>query len=235
MARVIAHRGSSGHRPENTLPAFELAIEHRADMIETDLHTTRDGVIVLVHDAELDRLGGSGEVAGSTLAQIEALDAGGGERVPRLDRTLDALGARIPWNLEIKKPSRGFYEGIEAEALAAVTSRGLLGETLFSSFYDPVLARLRECSPAARLALLVSERFPEGAVKRALQLGAEAINPQDSVTTPELVEAAHAEGLSVNVFTVDDPGEMRRFRDLGVDGLFTNWPDRLRRMLHEDS
>jgi glycerophosphoryl diester phosphodiesterase len=234
MTRVIAHRGSSGHRPENTAPAFELAIEHDADMIETDLHTTRDGVIVLVHDAELEHLGGQGEVATSSLEEIEALDAGGGARVPRLDRTLDAFGPRIPWNLEIKKPTRGFYEGIEAEALAAVSSRGLLGETLFSSFYDPVLARLRAHSAAARLALLISERFPEGAVSRALELGAEAVNPQAAVTNPELVQAAHAEGLAVYVFTVDDPGEMRRFLEMGVDGLFTNWPDRLRQIIREE-
>jgi glycerophosphoryl diester phosphodiesterase len=232
---VIAHRGASGHRPENTLPAFELAVEHRADMIETDLHATKDGVIVLSHDAELAHLGADGEVADRTLAELLTLDAGAGERVPRLDETLDSFGPRIPWNLEFKKPVHGYYEAIEAGALAAVASRGLLGVTLFSSFYDPVLARLRGHSAEARLALLISRRFPEGAVRRARDLGAEAINPEAAITTPELVEAAHAEGLAVYVFTVDAEAEMRRFLGMGVDGLFTNLPDRMRALLHQDS
>jgi len=232
---VIAHRGASGHRPENTLPAFELAIEQRADMIETDLHTTKDGEIVLVHDAELDSLGGTGEVATATWAEIQTLDAGEGERMPRLSETLDAFGPRIPWNLEIKRPTRGYYEGIEAGALEAVISRGLLGETLFSCFWDPVLARLRERSLEARLALLLSPRHSERPLERALEVGAEAINPWDGMTTPELVAAAHGEGLAVYVFTVDDPGAMRRFLEMGVDGLFTNLPDRMRQILHGDS
>jgi len=232
---VIAHRGASGHRPENTRPAFALAIEQRADMIETDLHVTKDGVIVLSHDAELAHLSAGGEVADRTWAELRALDAGGGEPVPRLDETLDAFGARIPWNLEFKKPTHGYYERVEAEALAAVEARGLLDQTLFSSFYDPILGRLRALSPGARIALLLSRCHPEGAVQRARALGAEAINPEAAITTPELVVEAHAAGLAVYVFTVDPAAEMRRFLDMGVDGLFTNLPDRMAAILREDS
>jgi glycerophosphoryl diester phosphodiesterase len=232
---VIAHRGASGHRPENTRPAFELAIEQRADMIETDLHCTKDGTIVLSHDAELAHLGAEGEVADWTFEALRALDAGGGQPVPTLDETLDAFGPRIPWNLEFKKAVHGYYEGIEAATLAAVESRGLLDQTLFSSFYDPVLARLRAQSPGARIALLLSPRYPEDAVRRARALGAEAINPQASITSPELVEEAHAAGLAVYVFTVDADEEMRRFLHMGVDGLFTNLPDRMAAILREDS
>jgi glycerophosphoryl diester phosphodiesterase len=228
---VIAHRGASGHRPENTTPAFALAIEQRADMIETDLHATKDGVLVLTHDAELERLGGAGEVAGISSSEIRVLDAGGGEPVPFLDATLDAFGARIRWNLEIKKPGRGFYEGIEAKALAAVEARGLLAETLFSCFWDPVLARLRERSGEARLALLLDPRYPEEPVARARALGAEAINPHWSMIDGELLAAAHGEGLAVYAYTVDDAEEIRRLVDLGVDGLFTNHPDRMRALV----
>lgn len=232
---VIAHRGSSGHRPENTRPAFALAIEHRADMIETDLHVTRDGVIVLSHDAELDHLSAQGEVADVTVAELQELDAGSGERVPRLDETLDAFGARIAWNLEFKRPVDGFYEGVEAGTLAAVEARGLLDQTLFSCFWDPVLVRLRALSPGARIALLLSPRHPERAIERARALGAEAINPHFSMVTPELLGEAHAAGMAVYPYTVDPEPEMRRLLDLGVDGLFTNLPDRMRAILHEDS
>ncbi|NNL66574.1 MAG: hypothetical protein HKP30_10050 [Myxococcales bacterium] len=229
--RVIAHRGASGHRPENTTSAFALAIEQRADMIETDLHRTRDGVIVLTHDAGLERLGAEGEVGQRSLAELQALDAGEGERVPVLSETLDAFGARIPWNLEIKKPEDGHYEGIEADALEAVTSRGLLAETLFSCFWDPVLARIRERSAEARLALLLDPRYPHEPIVRARKLGAEAINPHWSMIDADLLAAAHDAGLAVYSYTVDAEDEIRRLVALGVDGLFTNHPDRMRRIV----
>jgi glycerophosphoryl diester phosphodiesterase len=228
---VIAHRGASGHRPENTLPAYELAILQGADMIEIDLHRTRDGEIVITHDEELAGLGGSGEIADRTLAEIGALDAGGGESVPTLAQVLDGFAGRIPFNLELKQSTRGPYPGLEAAALAAAERHGILAHTLFSSFYDPVLRELRRLSPKARLALLLSRRFPNEWLARARALGAEAVNPERPLVDRELVAAAHAEGLAVYVFTVDDEREMRRLLDLGVDGLFTNYPDRMRRIV----
>lgn len=228
---VIAHRGSSGHRPENTLPAYELAVAERADMIEIDLHRTRDGAIVITHDEELAGLGGEGEIADATLAQVRALDAGDGARVPTLDEVLDGFGRRIPFNLELKRGTKRDYDGLEQATLDAVNGRGLLPRMLFSSFFDPVLARLRALSPEARIALLLSRRFPQRAVERAKALGAEALNPEESLVTPELVREAHDAGLAVYVFTVDGEAELRRFLDLGVDGIFTNLPERLRAIL----
>jgi len=228
---VIAHRGASGTLPENTLPAYELAVQQRADMIEIDLHRTRDGETVVAHDEDLAGLGGRGEIAEATLAEVRALDAGNGARVPTLDEVLDTFGARIPFNLELKRGRRADYAGLESAALAAVESRGLLDRTLFSSFYDPVLARLRALSPAARIALLLSPRNPERPLERARSVAAEAVNPSVFLTTPALVEAAHAEGLAVFVFTVDAEDDMRRLLDLGVDGIFTNFPARLRALV----
>ena len=228
---VIAHRGASGQLAENTLPAYELAIEQRADMIEIDLHRTRDGATVVAHDEELSGLGGKGEIAAATLAEVRALDAGGGERVPTLDEVLDRFGERIPFNLELKRGSSATYEGLERAALDAVRERGLLEQTLFSSFFDPVLERLRALEPEARLARLFSPRDPERPLERARAVGAEAISPWLGLLQPELIEAAHAEGLAVYVFTADEEHEMRSLLDLGVDGIFTNFPDRLRALL----
>ena len=228
MTLVIAHRGASGERPENTLSAYTLAVEQGADMIEIDLHRTRDEAIVVTHDELLEGLGGAGEIAGATLAQVRALDAGEGERVPTLDEVLDAFGERIAFNLELKRATDREYAGLEQAALAAVERRGLLPRMLFSSFYDPVLARLRSLSPAARVGLLISRKFPHRAVARAKALGAEALHPEDSIATPELVREAHDAGLLVHVFTVDEETELRRFLDMGVDGIFTNYPRRLR-------
>jgi glycerophosphoryl diester phosphodiesterase len=229
--RVIAHRGASAYRPENTLAAFELAIEQAADMIEVDLHRTRDGAVVVAHDAELERIGGRGEIGDSTLAEVRALDAGAGQRVPTLDELLDGFGARIALNLELKQGSRGAYAGLPALAVSAVRARRLEKRTLYSSFYDPVLHDLRSIDREARIALLISRRAPQGWVERARALGAEAVNPELPLVDRDFVERAHGEGLAVYVFTVDPLEEMQRLLELGVDGLFTNVPDRMRRLV----
>ncbi len=237
--QVIAHRGASGHRPENTLPAYELAIEMRADMIEIDLHRTADGEIVIAHDAELPGLGAAagepGEIGDATLAQVRALDVGQGERVPTLDEVLDGFAARIPFNLEIKWGAAGDYPGIESQTLAALERRGLGKDILFSSFRPSILSRLRERDPSARLGLLTSPSDRTyslaGALDRAAAMACEALNPHWAQVDPELVERAHGAGLAVNVYTVDDPEQMRRMMDLGVDALFTNFPERLRRLV----
>ncbi len=234
---VIAHRGASGYRPENTLPAYELALEMRSDMIEIDLHLTRDGEVVVMHDAELEGLGGVGEVADVSLADVRRLDAGSGARVPTLEEVLDGFGERIPFNLEIKWSTSGDYPDLERLVLAALQRRGLVADSLLSSFRVSVLERLRARAPDARLAVLTSPREQlslEEAIAVAISLGAEALNPHFVQVDAGLVDRAHREGLGVNVYTVDAPKEMRRLIGLGVDGIFTNVPDRLRELLAQN-
>ena len=228
---VIAHRGASGERPENTMAAFALAVEQGADMIETDLHRTRDGAIVIAHDERLPGLSGIGEIGRASLAELRALDLGAGERVPTLDELLDGFAARIPLNLEIKRGGEGTYPGLEVEVLAALAARGLGPSILFSSFHDAVLRRLREADPGARLGVLVSARAPSDWLARCEAVGAEAVHFWKGIAAPEAIEAAHARGLAVHVYTVDDPVEMRDLLERGCDGLFTNYPARMRRLL----
>ncbi len=226
---VIAHRGSSGERPENTLPAFERAIEQSADMIETDLHLSRDGVVVIHHDAVLERLGEQGEIREYLARELAAMNAAPGhairEKMPTLLDLLDGFGERMRFNLELKVGREDVtYDGLEEIVVAAVEARGLMPRMLFSSFYDPVLARLRERSPSARIALLVSPRAPVAIFERAGRVGAEAINPHIRLVTKELVEQAHAENLCVYPYTANDSKEMARLLDCGVDGIITNHP-----------
>jgi glycerophosphoryl diester phosphodiesterase len=235
---VIAHRGASGHCPENTLPAYEAAIEMRADMIEIDLHRTKDGAIVITHDSALAGLGGEaaeGEIGDASLEEVRALDVGEGQCVPTLEEVLDGFAKRIPFNLEIKWGRAGDYEGLEAETLAALRSRGLRRDILFSSFRPSILRRLRELDPHARLALLISPQDRaytlEAALALAAELGCEALNPHWTQADEGLVDAAQAADLAVNVYTVNDIQGMRRMLDLGVDGVFTNFPDLLRALL----
>jgi glycerophosphoryl diester phosphodiesterase len=228
---VIAHRGASGDRPENTRSAYALAVTQGADMIEIDLHRTRDGAIVVAHDSDLAGLGGRGEIADATLAEVRALDAGGGERVPTLDEALDEFGPQVPFNLELKRGVAGEYPGLERTVLEAVERRGLLARTLFSSFEDTVLERLRRCTAAARIGVLVSRRASGGWQERVRAVGAEAVHFAASLVDADVVATAHAADLGVLAFTVDAEKQMRRLLELGVDGLFTNHPDRLRALV----
>ena len=219
----IAHRGASQDAPENTLAAFDLAIEQGADMIETDLHLLRDGAIALYHDDEI----GGVAVGALGLAELR-------ERLPRaptLQETLDRCGARIPFNLEIKSPPTGDYAGLEKRVLREIAQRGLLARTLFSSFSDSVLAKLRELEPQARLGTLVWVRQPGKPIERASRVGAEAVHLHVALASETAVSDAHAAGLRVNVYTVDVPEVQLRLRGYGVDGIFTNAPGKLRALL----
>ena len=231
MTQVIAHRGASGHRPENTLAAYALAVEMRADMIEIDLHLTRDGEVVVAHDAELARLGGVGEIADASCESIRALDAGGGERVPLLSEVLEDFATALPFNLELKASTRGAYPGLEQRAVDAALAHGVLDRTLFSSFFDPVLSGLRRCCAAARIGVLVSPRAASGWLDRAAAVDAVAVNFHMRLATGDNIARAHDAGLAVNVYTVDDPAKLERLVAGGVDGIFTNYPDRLRKLL----
>jgi glycerophosphoryl diester phosphodiesterase len=215
----IAHRGASVDELENTLEAFALAIEQGADMIETDLHLLRDGAIALYHDDEI----GGAPVGSLTLAELR-------QRLPRaptLQETLDRFGDQIAWNLEIKSPPTGDYAGLERLALDEVQRRGLLARTLFSSFSDTVLARLRELESRARLGTLVWIRQPGDILGRASRVRSEAVHLHLLLATEERVREAHDAGFRVNVYTVDDPEAQRRLASYGVDGIFTNLPAKL--------
>ena len=236
---VIAHRGASAYRPENTLGAYALAVEQRADMIEIDLHLTRDGCIVIAHDADLEHFGAEGEIVDRTLAEIKQLNAGHGRgevaRVPTLDEVLDEFGQLIPFNLEIKASRKGDYPGLEEATLAALDARGLNESILFSSFEDSVLARIRAAAPTARIAVLVDPRAPAGMLERAEKMGAESINPYFLLVNEKMINEAHAAGVCVYPYTVDDLDHMKRLIDLGVDGLFTNRPDQMRALVGDVS
>ena len=227
-ALVIAHRGASGDRPENTLPAFEEAIAQGADMIETDLHLSRDGVVVIHHDAGLERLGGTGEIRDRTASELAALDAAPGAadslQIPTLLDVLEGFAERIDWNLELKVGLEAPYDGIEERVLGEVEARGLLRRVIFSCFDDGVLERVRSASREARVGVLVSPRAPQDIFGRAERVGAEAIHPHTFLINDALVAEAHARGLAVYPYTANDPAEMSGLLDAGVDGVITNFP-----------
>jgi len=238
---VIAHRGASGQAPENTLAAFRRAVELGARYIETDLHLTRDARLVAIHDPTLDRTTtGQGGVLLHTLEQIRALDAGSwfqanssesfaGERVPTLDEILEFAAERdIGLFLEIK--SDGGW-GIERALAAALRDRPLAGVVVLS-FDASLLDSIHRLNRTLMTGWLCDHPASD-LVERAVRLGARQLAPRSDLVTPALVQQAHQEGLQVVAWTVNDPEQMRRLADAKVDGIMSDYPDRLVQVLGE--
>ena len=235
---IIAHRGASGHSPENTLAAYERAVQLGAGFIETDLHLTRDAQFVAIHDPTLERTtNGRGSVRDFTLAELRRLDAGKwfdrdfmGQRIPTLDEILDfARKNDVIFYLEVKYDAAW---GMHHSLMAALQNAQNAARTIVISFDQTTLAALRRVDASIMMGLLGDESGADY-VKDALELGARQLCPQSSLATPELVERAHGADLQVATWTVDDVEEMRRMIAAGVDGIMTNFPGRLRALIED--
>ncbi|HET9147109.1 MAG TPA: glycerophosphodiester phosphodiesterase family protein [Acetobacteraceae bacterium] len=220
----IGHRGAMGHAPENTLASVEKAIALGAPWVEIDVYHV-DGHLMVIHDDRLERTtNGSGYVTGQSHAYLRSLDAGNGEKIPTLDEVFDLVGRRAGINVELKGPdtARPVMELI-AERLRQGWSRE---EILISSFNHRELRNARSIDPAIRTgALIVGLPLTNAAF--ASELGAYSVHPSLEFIDREFVEDAHRRGLKVFVFTVNHPEDIARMAALGVDGLFTNYPDRV--------
>jgi len=228
----IAHRGSSGTHPENTLAAFLAAADEGAQMCELDVQATRDGAVVVMHDETVDRTtDGHGAVAQLTLAEIRHLDAGAkfdakfsGERVPTLDEVMKAVSGKLGLNIEIKEGA------VERQVCELMRSHDALTTSIVSSFEWKALEAVRAIDSAIRVGLL-AEKNPAALLDGAVAMRAYAVNPRYDMVDAEFCREAHARGLAVLVWTVDAPAAMRILIDAGVDGIMTNYPARLRDVL----
>ena len=251
----FAHRGASLRAPENTLEAFRLAAESGAGGLELDIHMTCDGRIVVLHDDSVDRTTeGTGVVRDMSLREAQDLDAGyrftpdGGAtypyrgrrvRVPELGEVFRGF-PHLRVNIEIKEAQ----PGVEATLLKIVTDAGAEDRVLVASETLAVLNRFRELS-GGRISTGASRREIEDFYRLSeLRREGSLLPSYDAlqvplryqgreVVTPRLVEAAHKRGVRVDVWTVDDPAEMERLLDLGVDVVMTNRPEVLEEVLRE--
>ena len=223
--QIIAHRGGAGLGPENTLLAMRRALEHGIRWLELDVYAV-DGEVVVFHDLHLERTtNGSGPLPGSSIAYLRSLDAGAGERIPLLSEVLDLVAGRAGLNVELKG-------GGSAEPTVALLQRyvaeGRLrwDDLLLSSFDQRELLRAHRLEPQLPVGVLyagVTLHWPEDC--RAL--GARTLNLAEEAVDAAVVDAVHAQGLQVWVYTVNDPGEATRLAALGVDALFSDEPQRL--------
>lgn len=235
---IIAHRGASGHAPENTIAAFQRAVELGATFIETDLHLTRDARFVAIHDAILDRTtNGHGAVREFTVAALKELDAGlwfdrqfMGQRIPTLEEVLDfAAKHDVVFYLELKFEAAWSMHHTLA---ATIQSSGNAARTVVISFDPGTLKAMRQVDPSIMTGLLV-ESLKRDPVETAVDAGARQLCPQADLVTQGLIERAHQADLQVVTWTVNDASRMRAMIDLGVDGIMTDLPDRLRALIED--
>ncbi len=214
---TIGHRGIMGVEPENTLRSFVAAQESGLDVIELDLHLSKDGALVVMHDAEVDRTtDGTGAIADRTLAELRALDAGRGERIPVFEEVLDAV--RAPLQAEIKDVQA-------ARALAGVmNARDLTDRVEVSSFHDEAITEIARLVPGVRTALVAS-RYGTDVVERAVTAGAGAVCLNIRRLTLEIVEQARKAELRIFGWVVNTQDHLRLVRALGLDGATTDYPE----------
>lgn len=236
---IWAHRGASGYAPENTLSAFEMAVEMGADGVELDIQKTKDGVIVVCHDEKVDRTAnGHGWIKDMTFEEIRRLDFSNGNfhyegiKIPVMEEVLDLLGpSSLKINIELKT-GMVFYDRIEEEILDLVHRKNMEKRVIYSSFNHYSICKIKKIDPEAETGLL----YGDGIVDMAdygKRLGVNALHPAFyNLQYPGYMEECRANKLDVNVWTVNSENELLICRQLGVNAVITNYPIKAK-MLYE--
>ncbi len=232
---IVAHRGASGTFPENTLSSFREAIRLGVESIEFDVHLSKDGELVVIHDNSVDRTtDGSGKIENLTLKEIKTLDAGvkfhsrfSGERVPILSETLDIMPSNIKLNIHVKAYPTTRDILIE-KVINEMVRRDILDNAFFTSDADTIKL-VKKMNPNITVCNL-SGQDGVGYVDFSMALGSYILQPNRNVVTKELVNKAHANEMQVNVFYADTEKDMLALIEMGVDGILTNFPERLKRL-----
>jgi len=222
---IIGHRGAAGTSPENTLLAITHALEARVDWVEIDIRMVENTIIVL-HDDTLDRTtSGSGSAYECSLTDLRKLDAGDGEQIPLLSEVMDLIDTRAGLNIEIKQP--GLNQALVALISDAIERQpNWRNRLMFSSFIPQVMLELRDLAPSGCLLGGLSERGAKDPLEFAVGIGAFSLNLSLAQLSRRLVQQAHARGLKVLVYTVNDIDDIVRCIDASVDGVFTDYPER---------
>ncbi len=240
--KVWAHRGASGYMPENTIPAFQKAIEMGADGIELDVQLTKDRQLVVIHDERIDRVSdGSGAVADYTLEELRKFNFNKTHPecehadIPTLEEVLDLMrptGMMI--NIELKT-GINFYEGIERMTYELVEKKGMQKQVIYSSFNHNSVMEMKRLDAAVKTGFLNCDEIYNVAAY-AQSCGVTALHPwRIHLQTPGYVEACKERGIQIHVWTVDSEEEVRKLKKLRVDAVITNYPDRVIRVIREEN
>jgi glycerophosphoryl diester phosphodiesterase len=239
---IFAHRGASAHAPENTLAAFQLAVDHHADGIELDAKLSADGTVVIMHDAAVNRTtDGEGKVSQKTLAELKAYDAGSwfspqfsGEPVPTLEEVFDQFGTRLLINVELTNYASP-NDSLVEKVVELVRKYHLEEQVIFSSFHPLNVLKVRRLLPEVPASILTLPGA-SGALFRSVLgriISPHSINPYFTDVNQSWIKKQHARERRVMVWTVNDPEEMRRLIQWEVDGIITDDPRLARQILEE--
>jgi glycerophosphoryl diester phosphodiesterase len=223
MQRVlrIGHRGAAGHAPENTLAAIQKGIALGADFVEIDVRRTADGVLVVLHDETVNRTtDGKGRVDRLSLQEVTKFNAGNDEHIPTLEEVLKVIPGSAGLMLELK------VKGVAQQTVEAVREAGFKAPVIYASFLHDELAHVRAVDPEASLMVLFG-RLPHAPVARAMQYGPSHVGLRHDTATRRLVDAFHRADLMVFVYTANTPGDIQRALSAGVDGVISNFPERI--------
>lgn len=245
---VIAHRGANVNAPQNTLPAFEKAIELGCDGFETDIHLTKDGIPVVCHNFTIDETSnGKGEIKDYTFDELREFDFGAykgeefkGTKIPTLDEFLDVYAKKKMRVLDIELKSRIIGESgteLAKKTVEAVIEHGLIDTLLISSFDPALLVVCKKIDKRCKTGLLYVANSTLGArialrpFKYAEETGCDALHPMYLHVNSLYVKMAHEKGLQVNAWTVDNEKIAKTLVKMGVDGLISDCPDTMNKLL----
>lgn len=232
----VAHRGATAYTPENTIAAFDLAVDMKADYIEIDVQRSKDGELVLIHDTTVDRTtDGTGKVGDLTLEQLRSLDAGSwkgeqfaGEPIPTFEEILDHYHGKIGILIELKAPE--LYPGIEEQVAAALIERNLHKpqneKIIIQSFNFESIKKMDQLLPKVPIGVLTSNRADT--TLQALQefsTYADWFNPSYGIVTEELVNQVHSLGMQIGSWTVRSKEAADFLFEMGVDAIISDYPD----------
>ncbi len=221
----IGHRGAMGYAPENTLLSFKKAIPF-SDMVELDVYVCKTGEVVVFHDHRLERCtNGSGYVMDKTFTELRTLDAGQGQQIPTLEEVLDLIDNQVAINIELKGPGTAgpVFKIVDQYVKAGQYS---LDRFVISSFNHPELLAFKTLAPQISIGCLISI-IPVDLAAIAETVKADYLNVSGEFISQELVDDAHRRGLKVLVWTVNELDDIDYIKSLGVDGIFSNYPDRI--------
>jgi len=226
----IGHRGAMGHAPENTLKSVAKALELGAPWFEIDVYYV-DGHLVVMHDSRLERTtNGKGHIFDKTFSFLRTLDAGQGEKIPTLEEVLDLTAARAGINIELKGP--GTAEPVTKLIRKHLDKNWDINKFLVSSFRHSEIAEVKRLDRRIRTGALIARRYLDNAAF-AQKLGAFSVHQSIRHISAEFVADAHQRKLRVFVYTVNCPEDLARMQALGIDGVFTDYPDRVLNFLRD--
>ena len=222
----LGHRGAGGCAPENTITAFKKGIELGVDMVELDVRLCKSGEVVVLHDATVDRTtNGHGRVSDLTLSEVKALRINDSETIPTLAEVFDVIDRNVKIIIELKTAE--VIEPTAALVCTYINERGWTpADFLATSFDHYFLARFRELCPGIGLSPILAG-VPIGYAEFGERLGAYSVNMAFPFLNKEFIADAHRRGLKVFAWPVDEPADIAWVKTLDVDGIISNFPDRI--------